>query len=406
MSIFKKKAVPALVAAASSLAMGVTGAQGVSDDQVKIGVISDMSSAYADMGGRGTVEAVRMAAEDFGGKVLGKPIEVVSVDHQNKADIAATRARQWFDTDGVDMVTGLGNTAVHNAVHNVVKEKNKVLINTEAASLNITNENCSPNNIHYVYDTYSLTKSTTKAIIDEGAKDWYILAVDYVFGEALSNDVTKFAKQYGGQVVGSTKHPLNSPDFSSYILTAQASNADVIALANAANDTVNSIKAANQFRVTDKQKVAAMLLFISDIHALGLETAQNMYATSAFYWDRTPETREWSQRFFGRMGRMPTMAQAGTYSATMHYLNAIEAAGTDAAEQVMAKMKEMPINDFFAADGKIREDGRMVHDMYLVQVKTPEESTEPWDYYKIVATIPGDEAFLPLSESVCPLVNK
>lgn len=405
MSGFKRKMLSTMVGATFAVGASLAGAQGISDDQVKIGVISDMSSAYADMGGRGTVEAVRMAIEDFGGTVLGKKIEVVSVDHQNKADIAATRARQWFDTDGVDMVTGLGNTAVHNAVHNVVKEKNKVLINTEAASLNITNENCSPNNIHYVYDTYSLTKSTTKAIIDEGSKDWYILAVDYVFGEALSSDVTKFTKEYGGQVVGSTKHPLNSSDFSSYMLTAQASKADVIALANAANDTVNSIKAANQFRITDNQKVAAMLLFISDIHALGLESAQNMYATSAFYWDRTPESREWSERFHERTNRMPTMAQAGTYSAAMHYLSAIEAAETDAAEAVMEKMKEMPINDFFATDGKIREDGRMVHDMYLVQVKTPEESEGPWDYYKVVATIPGEEAFLPLSESVCPLVN-
>lgn len=386
--------------------MGVSSAQEVSGDNVKIGVISDMSSAYADIGGHGTIAAVRMAIEDFGGSVLGKPVELVSVDHQNKADVAATRARQWFDTDGVDMVIGLGNTAVHNAVHNVVKEKNKILINTEAASLNITNENCSPNNVHYTYDTYALAKSTTKAIIDEGSDRWYILAVDYVFGQALSADVTRFVEQYGGSIVGSTTHPLNSPDFSSYILTAQASNADVIALANGVNDTVNAIKTANQFRVTDKQKVAGMLLFISDIHALGLESAQNMYATTGFYWDRTPDTREWSERYYERTNRMPTMAQAGSYSATMHYLKAIESAGTDKTEDVMAAMKSMPVNDFFAQGGEIRADGRMVHDMYLIQVKKPEESQRPWDYYKIVATIRGEDAFLPLDESVCPLVKK
>lgn len=331
----------ALTLFAGVFGMGMAHAQGISGDAVKIGLISDMSSSYADATGRGSLPAARMAIEDFGGTVLGKPIEFLSVDHQNKADIGATRARQWFDTEGVDMVIGLGNTAVHNAVLNIAKEKNKILINSEAASLNITNENCSAISIHYTYDTYSLAKSTTKAIMADGNKNWYILAVDYVFGEALAGDVTRFVKQYGGKVVGSTKHPLNSSDFSSYMLTAQASKADVIALANGVNDTVNAIKTANQFKVTDKQKVAGMLLFVSDIHALGLESAQNMYATTGFYWDRTPETREWSKRFYEITGTMPTMTHAGTYSAIMHYLKAVEASGTDATEAVMAKMKEI-----------------------------------------------------------------
>jgi len=386
--------------------MGMAHAQGISDDTVKIGLISDMSSSYSDATGRGSLPAAQMAIEDFGGTVNGKPIELLWVDHQNKADIGAARARQWFDIEGVDMAIGLGNTAVYNAVLNVAKEKNKILINTEAASLNITNENCTPISVHYTYDTYALAKSTTKAIMDEGDKNWYIMAVDYVFGQALANDVTRFVEQYGGKIVGSVKHPLNTADFSSFMLTAQGSNADVIALANGVNDTVNAIRTANQFRITDNQKVAGMLLFISDVHALGLESAQNMYATTGFYWDRTPETREWSERFFKVTGFMPTMAHAGTYSAVIHYLNAIKATGTDNTETVMAKMKDTPINDFFAKDGVIRVDGRMVHDMYLIQVKRPEESTKPWDYYKVIATIPGDEAYLPLSESQCPLVKQ
>ena len=380
-------------------------AQGISDNAVKIGVISDTSSAYADIGGKGTIAAANMAIQDFGGKVLGKPIELLSVDHQNKADIAATRAREWFDRENVDMVIGLGNTAVHNAVATVTKEKNKVLINTEAASSAITGENCAANIVHYTYDTYATTNSTVKAIIDNGGKSWFVVAVDYAFGQALTNDITNSVTKDGGKVIGTVKHPLNAPDFSSFMLTAQSSKAEVIALANAVNDTINSIKSARQFGITDKQKVAATLMFISDVHALGLNTAQGMYATTAFYWDRTPESRAWSQKYFKVMNKMPTMAQAGTYSAVMHYLKAIEAAGSDDTNAVMAAMKKAPIKDFFADDGKIREDGRMVHDMYLVQVKKPSESKAPWDYYKIISPIPGDQAFRPLSEGKCPLVK-
>ena len=380
-------------------------AQGISGDAVKIGVISDTSSAYADIGGKGTVTAAAMAIKDFGGKVLGKPIELLSVDHQNKADIGATKAREWIDREGVDMVIGLGNTAVHNAVAAVVNEKNKILINTEAASSTITGENCSANIVHYTYDTYATANSTVNAVIANGGKTWYIVAVDYAFGQALSADITAAVERNGGKVIGTVKHPLNAPDFSSFMLTAQSSKSDVIALANGVNDTINSIKSARQFGITDKQKVASMLTFISDIHALGLNTAQGMYATTAFYWDRTPETREWSQRFFKETKKMPTMAQAGTYSAIMHYLKAIETAGTDDNKAVMDAMKKAPINDFFAKDGKIRPDGRMVHDMYLVQVKKPSESKAPWDYYKIISTIPGEKAFRPMSEGKCPLVK-
>lgn len=381
-------------------------AQGISDNALKIGVISDTSSAYADIGGKGSVAAANMAIQDFGGKVLGKPIELLSVDHQNKADIGATKAREWFDREKVDMVVGLGNTAVHNSVTNVAKEKNKIVLNTEAGSSTITGENCAANVVHYTYDTFATANGTAKAVVQNGGKSWYIVAVDYAFGQALSNDITAAVNKNGGKVLGTVKHPLNSSDFSSYMLTAQASKAEVIALANGVNDTINSIKSARQFGITDKQKVAAMLLFISDVHALGLETAQGMYATTAFYWDRTPESRTWSQKYFKVMNKMPTMAQAGTYSAVMHYLKAVEAAGTDDTAAVMAMMKKTPISDFFAKDGKIREDGRMVHDMYLVQVKQPNESKAPWDYYKVVATIPGDQAFRPMSEGNCPLLKK
>ncbi|RJG02915.1 ABC transporter substrate-binding protein [Noviherbaspirillum sedimenti] len=396
----------ATLAGAIGLAGPLVHAQNISDNVVKIGVISDVSSAYADIGGKGSIAAAQMAIQDFGSKVLGKPVELLWVDHQNKADIGSTKARQWFDQDQADMVIGLGNTAVHNAVTNVAKEKNKIVINTEAGSSTITGENCAANVVHYTYDTYALAKSTGKAVVEHGGKSWFMLQVDYAFGQSLAGDVTAAVNQYGGKVVGSVKHPLNSSDFSSYMMTAQGSKADVIALANGVNDTINSIKTARMFKVTDKQKVAAMMLFISDVHALGLETAQGMFATTAFYWDRTPESRTWSQRYFKVTGKMPTMAQAGTYSAVMHYLKSVQAAGSDDTAAVMAKMKQTPINDFFAKDGKIREDGRMVHDMYLIQVKKPSESKAPWDYYKVIQTIPGDQAFRPLSESACPLVKK
>ncbi|MFC7516839.1 ABC transporter substrate-binding protein [Herbaspirillum sp. GCM10030257] len=402
------KRVGYLLAVAGTLGLCVQPAQAqkTTDDVVKIGVLSDVSSAYADIGGKGSIAAAKMAIADFGGKVLGKPVELVSADHQNKADVASTTARTWFDREKVDVVFGLGNTAVHMAVANVGKEKNRAIINTEAASSAITGEHCSPVVVHYTYDTYALAKSTAKAIVEQGGKSWYMVAVDYTFGQALTKDVTDEVQRGGGKVVGVVKHPLNAPDFSSYLLTAQASKSQVIALANAVSDTINSIKTARQFQITDKQKVAAMLLFLTDVHALGLETAQGMYATTGFYWDRNDETRKWSNRFFKEVGKMPTMAQAGTYSAVTTYLKAVQAAGTDDTAAVMTTLKKLPIDDFFARGGKIREDGRMVHDMYLIQVKTPAESKYPWDYYKIVATVPGDAAFRPLAEGNCPMIKK
>jgi len=396
----------ATIAGALALAPLAHADNKVTDDVVKIGVLSDVSSAYADIGGKGSVAAAKMAIADFGGKVLGKPVELVWADHQNKADVGATTARTWFDQDKVDVVFGLGNTAVHMAVANIGKEKNRAIINTEAASSGITGESCSPVVVHYTYDTYALAKSTAKAIVEQGGKSWYMVAVDYTFGQALTKDVSDEVIKGGGKMVGVVKHPLNSSDFSSYLLTAQASKAQVIGLANAVSDTINSIKTAAQFHITDKQKVAAMLLFLTDVHAIGLETAQGMYATTGFYWDRNEETRAWSQRYFKEVGKMPTMAQAGTYSAVLSYLKAVQAAGTDETGAVMTSLKKLPINDMFAKNGKIREDGRMVHDMYLIQVKTPAESKYPWDYYKVVATVPGDAAFRPLAEGNCPMIKK
>jgi branched-chain amino acid transport system substrate-binding protein len=389
-----------------AMAASIASAQKVTDDVVKIGVLSDMSSVYADTAGKGSVIAAKMAIEDFGGIVLGKKIELISADHQNKADIGATTARQWFDQGKVDMILDLNNTSVHLAVVKVAQEKNRIVMNTGGASSSFTSENCSPVAVHYTYDTYSLAKSTAKTIADQGGKTWYMIAVDYGFGQVMTKDVSDVLKQNGGSIIGSTKHPLNSPDFSSYLLQAQASKAQVIGLANAVNDMINSVKTARQFQITDKQKLAATLVFITDIHALGLDVAQGMYATTGFYWDRNDETRAWSKRFYKEVGRMPTMIQAGAYSATTTYLKAVKAAGTDDTMTVMETMRKTPIDDMFAKGGKIREDGRMVHDMYLVQVKKPVESKYPWDYYNILATVPGDEAYRPMSEGNCPLVKK
>ena len=375
------------------------------DGKIKIGVLSDMSGLYADTAGAGSVEAARMAIADFGGQVLGKPIELVTADHQNKADIGATAARAWFDREGVDAIVDINNSSVAGALINLARERNKVLLMTGTASVGITNEQCSPTGIHYVYDTYALANGAVKGVMAQGKKDWYVVAVDYAFGKAMANSVNEFVTEGGGKVVGTVFHPLNASDFSSFLLQAQASKASAIALANATSDTVNAIKTAQQFGISPKQTIVPQLMFINDVHALGLNLGQGMVLATAFYWDRTPETRAWSRRYFEKMKKMPSMIQAGGYSAVMHYLKAVQAAGTDDGAKVAAKMKEMPINDFFAQGGKIRADGRMVHDMYLVQIKKPSESKSPWDYYHVLATIPGDQAFQPLSKSKCPLVT-
>lgn len=388
------------------LASAQTTASDISDGVVKIGVLTDMSGVYSDVGGVGSVLAAQMAVEDFGGKVLGAPIEVVSSDHQNKADIGSTRAREWYEAQKVDMITDMNNSAVGLAVVNIARNNNKIAINNGAGAIALTNENCAPTSIHYTYDTYALAHGTGSAVVKQGGDTWYFLTADYAFGKALENDVSSVVKSSGGKVLGSVRHPLNSNDFSSFLVSAQASKAKIIGLANAGRDTVNAIKTAREFKITEKQKLAGLLVFIQDIHSIGLNAAQGMYVTTGFYWDRDEASRAWSKRFFQRAGKMPSMIHAGVYSSTQHYLKAIQAAGTDNSDAVMAKMKTTPVNDFFSRGGIIRPDGRMIHDMYLVQVKTPQESKYAWDYYKVVATIPQEEAFQPLAQSTCPLVTK
>ena len=406
MSLSLHRLLLATLAAGGALCGGAAQAQKISNDVVRIGVLSDMSGLYADTAGRGSVEAAKMAVADFGGQVLGKRIEVVFADHQNKADIGATHARTWFDRDGVDLIIDINNTAVAVAVNNLARERNKLVINTGGASDILTNEHCAPTAIHYTYDTYSLANGSVRGILNQGKKDWFILGVDYAFGKAMAANVTESLQEGGGTVVGSIFHPLNASDFSSFLLQAQASKASVINLANATSDTVNTIKAAHEFGVAPKQMLVPNLLFINDVHALGLRYGQGMVLTSGFYWDRTEETRKWSRRFFEKMKKMPSMIHAGAYSAVTNYLKAVQASKSDDGATVASQLKQMPIEDFFAQNGKVREDGRMVHDMYLVQIKKPAESQYPWDYYKVLNTIPGDQAFRPLSKSTCSLVKK
>ncbi|MGO4570541.1 ABC transporter substrate-binding protein [Microvirga sp. 2TAF3] len=378
----------------------------VSDGTVKIGVLTDQTGVFSSLAGKGSIVAAEMAVEDFGTKIGGKKVELVSADHQNKADVGTQIARRWFDAEGVDMIIDVPNSSVVLAVQELAREKNRVLIVSGAGTADLTNKACSPNGIHWTWDTYSAAVSTAKAIVQEGGKSWYFLTADYAFGHTMKADVSRVVEATGGKVVGSVQHPLNTSDFSSFLMRIPSTNADVIALANGGSDTINSLKQAQEFGLTQKAKIAGLAIFLTDVHSIGLQTAQGLYLTTGFYWDRNEETREWSQRFFKRHGAMPTMSQAGVYSAIMHYLKSIEGAGTDAAEKVVARMKETPVNDFFAKNGKIRADGRMVHDMYLAQVKAPSESKAAWDYYKILRTVPGEEAFRPLSESDCPLVRK
>jgi branched-chain amino acid transport system substrate-binding protein len=379
----------------------------ISDGVVKIGMIEDMSSIYADITGIGAVTAAKMAVEDFGGKVLGKPIEVVSADHQNKADIAAATAREWFDTGHVDALMDVAASATALAAIDVAKTKNKIAVLNGPGSARITNEACTPISIHYTYDNYALSHGTGSAVVKAGYDTWFFLTADYAFGHDLEQNTAAVVKASGGQVLGNVRVPINTADFSSALLQAQTSKAKAIGLANAGADTTNAIKQAAEFGIVrGGQRLAGLLIFINDVNTLGLEAAQGMLLTNAFYWDRNDETRAWSQRYFQRMNRMPNMSQAGIYSATTHYLKSVEAADTDETRAVMTKMRSTPINDFFVKNGTIRDDGRMVHGMYLYEVKKPAESKSQWDYYKLVATIPADQAFLPLSESKCPLVKK
>ena len=378
----------------------------ISDDVVKIGVLTDMSSLYADATGKGSLAAVQMAVADYGGKVKGKPIEVVAADHQNKPDVGVSIARNWYDNEKVDAIFDVPTSSVALPISALTREKNKIHINSGGGTSDLTGVACSPNTVHWTYDTYSLSNVAGKAMVKRGEDTWFFVTADYAFGMALERDAANVVKESGGKVLGDVRHPLNSSDFSSFLLQAQASKAKVIGLANAGGDTTNALKQAAEFGIMQGgQKMIALLLEITDTHSLGAKATQGLIVTDAFYWDMNDETRAFSNRFKEKIGRMPTMIQAGLYSATMHYLKAIDAIGTDDSMKVMAQMRETPVNDFFAKNGKIRIDGRMVHDMYLFEVKKPEESKYPYDYYKLVSTTSADQAFRPIADGGCSLVK-
>jgi len=404
----KKTTISAICAAGVATFGGAAiAADGASNGSVKIGVLSDMSGVYKAIEGPGAVIAAQMAAEDFGGSVLGEKIEIVSSDHQNKADVASSIAREWIDRDHVDMLVGMDNSSVGLAVQGLASGKNTITMNTGAGSTALTEEQCSKYGIHYVYDTYALPVGTATAMVENGGKSWFFITADYAFGHSLRDNTSRVVKELGGEVKGSVEAPLSTNDFSSYLLQASSSGADVIGLANAGGDTVNAIKQANSFGIVQRgQKLAGMLVFLTDIKALGLDTAKGLQFTTAFYWDRNDESRKWSQRFFDEHGAMPTMVQAGVYSAVMNYLKAIKAAGTDGSDAVRAQLGEMELNDFFVENGKIEANGLMSHDMYLAKVKTPDESESDWDLLDIVSTIPADKAYIPISESACSLVKQ
>jgi branched-chain amino acid transport system substrate-binding protein len=390
---------------AFTMSAGAANAQ-ISDDVVKIGVLTDMSSLYADSTGKGSLAGVEMAVADYGGKVMGKPVVVISADHQNKPDVGMNIARNWYDNEKVDAIFDVPTSSVALPIAALTREKNRIFMNSGAGTSDLTGIACSPNTVHWTYDTYALSNVAGRAMVKRGDDTWFFVTADYAFGAALERDAAAIVKETGGTVVGDVRHPLNSSDFSSYLLQAQASKAKVIALANAGGDTTNALKQASEFGIVKGgQKMIALLQEITDSHALGAKEAQGLIVTDAFYWDMNDETRAFSKRFNDKVGHMPTMIQAGLYSATMHYLKAIDAVGTDDAMKVMAQMKATPIHDFFAKDGKIREDGRMVHDMYLFEVKKPEESTGEWDLYKLLATVPGDQAFRPIDKGGCPFIK-
>lgn len=394
-----------LAAAVWLAASAAAGAQTVeiSDDVVKIGVLTDMSGTYSDFAGSGSVEAVKMAIEDFGPSVRGKPIQMISADHQNKADIGASIARGWYDQEKVDVIIDTTNSAVTLAVMNVTKEKNRIVMIGGSSTQRATTDSCTPNSIQYVYDASALSNVTAKALLQTGGKTWFFVTVDFAFGLGLEKNTADVVKANGGTVIGAARHPLDTSDFSSFVLQAQASKADIIALANGGRDTVNFIKTAGEFGLTKSasQRVASLLTFITDVNSMGLKETQGLVLTEAFYWDMNDETRAWSKRFFERTKRMPTMVQVAMYSAALQYLKAVDATGTDKTEAVMTRLKSTPINDVFVKNGRIRPDGLHVHDMYLMQVKSPEDSKYPWDYYKVVRTVPGDEAFSPMVPGQC-----
>jgi branched-chain amino acid transport system substrate-binding protein len=399
----KSKAGTMALAVASIAAAGFSASASaqISGDVIKIGFITDVSGLYSDIDGQGGAEAIKMAIADFGGNLNGKKIELVTADHQNKADIAASKAREWFDREGVDVLIGGTNSGTNLAMAKVASEKKKPFISIGAGTARLTNEECSPYTVHYAYDTVALAKGTGGAVVKQGGKSWYFLTADYAFGQSLESDTTGIVKASGGQVLGAVKHPLSASDFSSFLLQAQASKAQILGLANAGGDTINAIKAANEFGVTKTMKLAGLLMFINDIHSLTPALTQGMYLTDSWYWDQNEETRAFAKRYFEKMKKMPSSLQAADYSAALHYLNAVKATGSDETDKVWEKFRSTKVNDMYAKNGTIRPDGRMVHDMFLMQVKTPAESKKPWDYFKVAAVIPGDEAFTTKAETKC-----
>lgn len=377
--------------------------KGVSDGVIKLGVLTDLSGPFSDFAGSGSVAAVRMAVADFGAKVLGQPVEVVYADHQNKTDVGANIAREWYEASKVDAIFDISNSGVALAVMPVTRDRNKIVVLGGVSTTRVTTDSCTPNSIQYVYDANALSNVLGKALIKQGLDSWYFVTVDFAFGHGLEKTTESVVKAEGGKVLGAVRHPLNTTDFSSYLLRAQSSGAKVIALANSGTDTTNAIKGASEFGIATggKQRVASLLTFVSDVHAMGLPQAQGIQLTEAFYWDANEESRKWARRFFDANKRMPTMVHAGMYSAAMHYLKSIQAAGTDNASEVMAKMKSTPVNDFFAKNGRIRADGLHVHDMYLMDVKKPADSKYPWDYYNVKAVVSGDQAFSPMTPGAC-----
>ena len=393
--------VTALAAVLSCCVLGVPAYS--QNNAVKIGVLDDMSGPYAENTGPGDVAAVKFAIADFGGSVLGKPIELVTADFQSKVDVGVGIARRWYDDENVDMVLGIPNSAIALALVKVAVEKNRIVMPTAAATSELTGKSCTSHSVHWIYDTYGQTKTIVEALSRQGGDSWYFITVDYAFGLAVEADATSFIKAAGGKVLGSARHPLNTADFSSYVLQAQASKAKVLMVANGGNDIINAIKQASEFGLMKQMKISAPLAQFPDVRGLGLKTAQGLLIASPFYWDMTPKARAFTDRFVKEIGRPPSFIQAGTYGAALHYLKAVKAAGTDEAKAVMAKMKELPINDFMTKNGKVRVDGRVIRDMYLMQVKTPEESKGEWDLVKMVATVPGEQAFRPLADGGCPL---
>ncbi len=404
LSMPRIKSGSALACAAAVSLLGASAAHAqISDDVIRIGFITDLSGVYSGPDGPGGAEAIKMAIEEMGGEINGKKIELLTADHQNKADIASAKAREWFDQRGLDMLIGGTNSSTALAMSKVAADKKKPIIVVGAGAPALTNEQCTPYTLNYAYDTVALARGTGAAVVKAGGKSWYFLTADYAFGHALQADTTKVVEAGGGKVVGSVKHPLSANDFSSFLLQAQASKAEILALANAGADATNAIKAANEFGVTKTMKLAGMIMFINDIHAMGLPATQGMYLTDSWYWNASDASRAWSQKFFERRNAMPSSLQAADYSVALQYLRAVKALGTDDADRVLAYLRENKLNDMYIKDGVVRPDGRVVHDMYLLQVKTPDESKQAWDYFKVLQTIDGNEAFTKQAETRCAL---